>query len=366
MDNRIVHIISGDLWGGKEAQLQMQLTTLKEQSRKFHLGLVFFNPGDVEKRFKKTLNDSVVIPESKGLVLLIKLLRGYLKKTQPGVIVTHGYKEALVAFLSKLGLGIPLICTFHGLGEKHSGLPGFKNKINNGLHRFVARFFSKRVVTVSKTLAGEIGLSRLKKLRVIFNCAEAHAPAKGFEKDLVIVGRLVKIKRVDLAIRLWAAVPEVSRQGRRLTIVGEGPEKEELVSLAKELLSPNCYQFLGFREDAGSIISGAAALLLTSEHEGIPTVVLEAINSGTPAIATNVGGLGELQERAGKDSLELLDFDLINKGDFSEAVDLVEKLLPEGKGIEDSPARGEGFLRPTRAAQDHQEIYGEILAGPIS
>jgi glycosyltransferase involved in cell wall biosynthesis len=52
-------------------------------------------------------------------------------------------------------------------------------------------------------------------------------------------------------------------------------------------------RILGFRDDVASIVAAADALVLSSDHEGLPVAVMEAFALGTPVVATAVGGVPE-------------------------------------------------------------------------
>ena len=107
----------------------------------------------------------------------------------------------------------------------------------------------------------------------------------------IFVGNLVPLKRVDLIIEAVASV-----DGGTLLIAGDGPEKENLQALAARLGVTDRVRFLG-RLAAGEVVrlcSAADALLLASESEGWPNVLLEAMACGTPVVAVDVGGVREI------------------------------------------------------------------------
>ena len=109
---------------------------------------------------------------------------------------------------------------------------------------------------------------------------------------LLAVGSLVPIKRLDRFIRAVAALrgrTEVKVQAR---IVGDGPLRGKLERLGRELgLTSKELQFCGSATDINSSYRGADILVLTSDREGTPNVILEAMASGLPVIATRVGGV---------------------------------------------------------------------------
>jgi L-malate glycosyltransferase len=114
--------------------------------------------------------------------------------------------------------------------------------------------------------------------------------------NILFVGRLDKNKRperfVKLASVLTKIFPGVPLQ---FQIAGDGELRSELENLATELnLSPGKLKFLGICNRMSEIYRKADVLISTSEREGSPNAVLEAMAYGLPVIASNVGGTSEI------------------------------------------------------------------------
>ncbi len=115
--------------------------------------------------------------------------------------------------------------------------------------------------------------------------------------DRVILGvfRLSHEKNPSCFLR---TVAEVARRVDRLRvlIVGVGPLGDALAREVAERGLAEAVTFLGRRDDVNVLMSLADVLLLTSDHEGLPNVVLEAQLMGLPVVATDVGGTREAVE----------------------------------------------------------------------
>ncbi len=127
--------------------------------------------------------------------------------------------------------------------------------------------------------------------------AYGRTPRAGFGKRLVFVGRLASVKGVPLlleaAARLRAAHP-----GLHLTVIGEGPERTELEAQARGLGLGDAVAFTGVQSQAeiAARLEDSDILVLPSFAEGVPMVLMEAMASRIPVVATRVGGVQELVE----------------------------------------------------------------------
>lgn len=108
----------------------------------------------------------------------------------------------------------------------------------------------------------------------------------------VSVGRLVKIKGYDVLIEAFTNIE--SRKSIKLLLVGDGPERSKLETEAFFGKRANDIIFIGHRDDVASILPLCDCFVLPSHSEGLSCSIIEAMASGKPVIATNVGGNSEL------------------------------------------------------------------------
>ncbi len=108
---------------------------------------------------------------------------------------------------------------------------------------------------------------------------------------LLSVGNLVPLKGNHLTIEALGQLPDT-----QLVIIGEGPEKPRLHTLARTFGVTDRVHFLGNipQNELPRYYSGADALVLASSREGWANVLLEAMACGTPVVATHVGGNSEV------------------------------------------------------------------------
>jgi starch synthase (maltosyl-transferring) len=107
------------------------------------------------------------------------------------------------------------------------------------------------------------------------------------------VGRLDRQKGLSWLLetlpRIFNRLPQ-----HDLLLVGDGPQRQLLERSAVRLGLDKKVHFLGFRRDVPAILAASDLLVLASRWEGMPNVVLEAMASGRPVVATDVEGVGDL------------------------------------------------------------------------
>lgn len=158
----------------------------------------------------------------------------------------------------------------------------------------------------------------------------------GNQVELICVGRLSPEKG---HAGLLAATGRLLRKGLpiRLTLVGEGPERESLEALTRELDLGDRLAFAGRLDEAATLkaIARSDILVLASFMEGLPIVLMEAMALGVPVVASRVAGIPELVD----DDKSGLLFDPANWAGLEHAIErlcrdaeLRDALASEGRG----------------------------------
>jgi glycosyltransferase involved in cell wall biosynthesis len=111
-------------------------------------------------------------------------------------------------------------------------------------------------------------------------------PLDAHREAVTYVGALQQVKGVDTFLRAMEGIPE------KVWIVGDGPQRASLESLAREL-DLSC-TFWGYRTDIPELMNRSKLIVLPSRHEGFGLTVLEAMACGTPVIGRKTGGIPEL------------------------------------------------------------------------
>lgn len=119
-------------------------------------------------------------------------------------------------------------------------------------------------------------------------------PHDGDTVRVISVGRMGPEKRFDRLLRVIAELRRHVARPIAVRLVGEGPLRPELERQVEALGLQEIVRFTGVVAEVGRLYRESDLLLLTSDYEGTPNVVLEAMACGLPVVASRVGGVADV------------------------------------------------------------------------
>ena len=238
-----------------------------------------------------------------------KLYHALAHEDDADVIHAHGYPNfpALAAATAKTSNKKPLVFTPHYGGYD-------VQTMGTGIWRIFAKKFynlsagqfilksADAIVSVGKIEKDALETKfciESEKIRYIPNGVNAqrfgNSPTKRDKKTVLYVGRLEKYKGVHFLLEAFKKV-ETTHKQVELVIVGSGPYKEELLTLARSLNFTNNVKFLENvpEETLTQLYLSSNVFVSLSQYEGQPITLVEAMCSGLPVVATSVGAVPEL------------------------------------------------------------------------
>lgn len=204
--------------------------------------------------------------------------------------------------LKEKGRDIPFITTLHGTDITLVGShPSYKTAVEFSINN------SNAVTTVSDSLRNDtLRLFAVKKdIDVICNFIDIEkypsieeedcnrgSLANDKEKIITHISNFRRVKRVDDVVRIFNEIQQEIPS--KLVLVGDGPEREMVNLLCKELNIKDKVLFLGNSNEVNKILCFSDLFLLPSETESFGLSALEAMAAKTPVISSNSGGLPEV------------------------------------------------------------------------
>lgn len=302
---RALFFISSLAGGGAE---RVMVNILSHISRdKIDLSLIVLRPYD-DSPYKKYLPGdikvTVILRKFDSFFEKIRQCLNFLKavrREKPRVILSMLSHNNIMALFAGVLLRIRVVvCEHNTLSEVVKTEEGRKI-LRLPTAPLVKIFypFADQIVAVSEGVRADLIEKfhiRADKIQVIYNPMDIDSII-GFSKALpehpffregvlifIAVGRLVQGKGFDILIEAFHMV--LSEMDARLIILGEGPQEESLKKLVDTGLTGKV-SFAGFQKNPYAFLSRADIFVLSSRHEGLPMVLLEAMACGIPVIATD-------------------------------------------------------------------------------
>lgn len=219
--------------------------------------------------------------------MLRKLLIGW----DPNVVVSMTEQANVRILAAAVGTGIPVVVSERTDPRAHRLHP-----ILRYIRVILYQFASFVVVQTSSVAEWAKTFLPSRKVKVIPNFVRDLCPSEGgFREQIVLgVGRFSYEKGFDDLLRAFA-LSKVAELGYKLVLVGDGPEKDALLSLANELSVGDSLVMPGFMVDPESWMAKAEIFVLPSRFEGFPNALIEAMSIGCAAIAFDCrSGPGEI------------------------------------------------------------------------
>ncbi|MBT2259242.1 glycosyltransferase family 4 protein [Priestia megaterium] len=315
MNKKILYVITRSEWGGAQKHLIDVVIGMKKKGLSPIVAVG--DEGDLTRELEKNnvefyiINNLVHQISLKQDLKAILELRNLVKKINPSIIHLHSSKAGLVGRIATKvsNYRIPVIFTAHGWGFT----PGSKkiNKYISLLSELLTSWMLNKVICVSKfdqELAEKYHIISKKKLTYVYN-----GISKDMNVDLVDIDKkrekvlFTMVARFDSQkdyLTLVKAIEKLKNNKEiynqiQFNFVGKGPLYEEI---QKEIINrkiDDVVNLLGFRNDILEIINQSDVFVLTSNYEGLPISIIEAMSLEKPLIVSDVGGVRELIDKNG-------------------------------------------------------------------
>lgn len=377
---KILRVISRLNIGGPSIHCSILLSGLNNEryTSKLVAGSISPNEGDMSYIIENKESYFLKIPEMQREVNLLKDLMAFVKilriciQEKPDIVHTHMAKAGAVTrvavwihnLISKKK--IKTVHTFHG-----NVLEGYFSTSKSKVFLFIEKLLAmvtNVIIAISQTQKWELSekykLASEKKIRKV-NLGFDLEPFldkkwKGklraelnLEDDTLligIVGRLVPIKNHVLFLEAAKIILNENQNLKfRFLIVGNGELRDALEIYSEKIGIRKDVSFYGWAKDMNKIYVDLNILMLTSNNEGTPVSIIEAMAADVPVIATAVGGIKDIFGRIIKGDYENTGFKICERG----------ILCPKGNQI--ALAKGVSYLLKTESRESVEKGREYIL-----
>ena len=300
----VLHVIDTLQIGGAENQLVTLVPALNKNHYVIHV-CCLGNEG-IQANALRTNGfkvDSIHMRLRYWPIGLIKFLK-LISRMNPQIVHTHLFHAGVWGRVAAILAHVPVIVT-----TEH-GMTLWKKKRHLLIESILNRFTDKLIAVSEDIRQRRINTQGVSPDKIVMipnavdvtrfcqsDSRQQKREELGLDHSSIVIGtvaRLVPPKRLD---HLLEAARLVCNQTPRVKflIIGDGPLRAELQTQASQLeLIPDYVRFLGSRQDIPELLSAMDMFVLSSEREGLPVSLLEAMAASKPIVATLVGGIPQV------------------------------------------------------------------------
>lgn len=227
--------------------------------------------------------------------IIFKLVRLF-KREKPDVVHTHIYASKYGLIAAVLAGINRKIHTVHSIAQQEQGKLG--KKINNFMYQHCGVVPVALSQEVRKSISDVYGLKE-DLVPTIFNgidlskCITKTNYRENKIFTILHIGRFMQVKNHEILIRSFADFVK-EHPCSKLQLLGEGELFAKMQDLAQMLGVVGKVDFLGLQSNVYPYLHDADVFCLPSEYEGVPMTLIEAMGTGLPIIASNVGGISDM------------------------------------------------------------------------
>jgi glycosyltransferase involved in cell wall biosynthesis len=298
MNCRILYFVGQLRDGGAERQLYYLLQTMDRERYRPHVAVWSFR--EEEKYVSQIRELGIPIHGFKSTlsrIAKLKRARGLVRQLRPELVHSYTYHTNFGAWYGVLGTDAALV------GSVRSEYARSRTEIGPLLGRLCARWPRKQIVNsfaAADSIGRACGPFVPECVSVVRNGVDLerfkNTPLpNGARPTILGIGTFSRVKRWDRLIRAAAQLKQ-SGQTFVVRLIGDGPLRHSLEEQARQLELQESIEFVARTEEIPTVLSASTMLAHTSDSEGCPNVVIEAMACGRPVVAMDAGDIPALVE----------------------------------------------------------------------
>lgn len=346
---KILYLLDGFHLGGAESKV-LELVRYLDKTQYEITVCSFLSEGELKNKFEALGIRVVVISRRSQFDFFIipKLIR-LIKEHHFQIVQTLLFYTDFIGTLTARFAGVPHTISWETISHHHT--------FYHSWHRIIAyRLAMKcvnRIVVVSNDVKDSLihlrNISRKKIITIHYgvDLSKFKQPSVKSIRNLLklnshdpVIGVVARLDRIKGHHYLIQALPHIVKKYQKMVclFIGDGEIKNDLKIQCQKLGLEDHVTFLGFRDDIPEILSILDLFVLPSLSEGFPNVILEAMASSVPVVASSVGGIPEvlIHNKTGK---------LVKPGDSKGLARAMLEILDNRKLKNKFVNRGQQFVK---------------------
>ncbi len=290
------------------------------------------------------------------------------RKLSIDVIHTHYLRENYIALLSRIfNPSVRVVYTNHFI---------LKNDFVTRVSNRILTALESRIIAVcnrGKEMLVRNGMNR-KKIEVLFNAVDPsywkqpldstlreEFGIPGDDFVLLCASRFAHDKGHAYLVNALAELSRITDRPFKCVLAGDGPLLEDVKAQVAQLGLNGRVVFTGYRSDIKNLFYGSDIYINSSEHEALSFLILEALASGLPLIATDMGGNSDIVNDETGCGI------LVSYGNARELAEAIKRLMNDGKLRDDLKANAlkavEGRFNLDKMVEKTYNLYESVCSG---
>lgn len=311
---KILHF-ANHLTGKADGVFTHILSIIKLTDEKYTHLLCFQGAASAETKLKEIGVNYFILEEFNNTTTLKSLMKliSILRNEKINIVHSHQFKPYIISSILSPFYGYKVIYNYHG--------EFIKNEYNSKLHQCLNKFYHYLVcrlklvtLAIVPSMNSRILLQKetnlFPNIEVYYNTnyEEKIPQISGNPKIQIIeslskkhfligiIARQHEQKRIDKALNIFSKIVK-NYPNVHFVFCGDGPLLNQMKNYSTQLKIDSCTTFLGYVGNIGQHLQKFNIVFLSSDYEGMPMVIWEAMAASRPIIATDVGGIKEVVER---------------------------------------------------------------------
>jgi glycosyltransferase involved in cell wall biosynthesis len=299
----ILHTESHRQWGGQERRIYNESRWMSMQGHRIIIAAPRSTPLFEIARQEGWERHALPFNKS-GMIKDAFLLRAILRNVRPDIFNTHGNTDSKVGLFAAWGLQIPCV-----IRTRHSTPPVSNSWYNRLLYRKLCHFVFTTADCITRQIRGDLGVpeNRIMTLPSGIDCPDQLIDRDDAREKLNIeiggrrdrrfigfIGRLSREKGLSVLIDAFAGIMD-QVPDHHLVVIGDGDLVDDLQNQIRQRNGESRIHLMGYRDDPWPYFRALDCFVLaSSQFEGVPQAMLQAMFAGSPVIGTDVGGIPDI------------------------------------------------------------------------